>query len=258
MLVSDQEHSQTFGPLRAPALGRGESQDAWNNPLLWRFGRYRTYGRLRISRSVLEHAVFGLLLSGLIIALCQGIPKAFSLQDFDLIASVAVGLHVLWTSHRMGKRMAFLKRDSFLDELLLTEMTPREITGAIAQSVSRPILASLSGVLLPLYLICASKAIAGSQGQRFYAVLWGLLAPFLVLMIFSIPWLCIRKTLLPAGKCWSAGAIIILWLVALPASAVIGNPLAPGIVAGVLLVVTIGFALHVGPGVPALLANRET
>lgn len=256
--VRAQEHSQTLAPMRAPALGAGDSHASWNNPIIWWLCRYRSVGSFRFSRTILTHLLFGLGLGALMALLAAALPTHFALYDFNMIASVAVGVHMFWISYRMCRCMDGVLSGSFLDELLLTEMTPREIAGGIAQSIARPILASLLAITLPYYLVCAGRAIgSGSREQVFCTVAWGILAPFVALTVFALPWLGIRRALLPPSRQWATVSIVYLWAGALPASALLGNVLASSITVGVLLFLTISYAVHTGSKIPGMLAKRE-
>lgn len=258
--MAEQHNSQTLAPLRAPALAEKESHEVGNNPLLWRLGRYRLWGRVPVSRIAVEHLLFGLGIAALMLALPLAAPALFDLRDFNLLASVAIGLHMFWMSMRVCYRMDALFETPFFDEMLLTAMTPREIAGALAQSASRPMLASLAGMLGPLY--AASLASTFGEGcpgaVRFSCISWGVLAPFVALSVFSMPWVLLWGSL--AGPLRGLGAKLVAhaWPAVLPAAAIFGNTLATAIAAGLLVFAALNAALLAAPRVPAMLADRES
>jgi len=257
--VSNQEDSHTLAPMRAPALADCDADDVGGNPLLWRLGRYRRRGRTVFSRLVLQHLLFGCAMAGVVLGLSGAMPAMFEANDFNFIASVAVGAHMLWLSMRTCFRMDAWLATSFFDELLLTAMSPREIASAIAQSVSRPIFASLVGTLAP---ICAAQAGAAVFGDPCAPhpsafVFWGVLAPFVALSVFAAPWLVMWETMVGPVRALPVKLMLYAWPGALPISGFLGNVAVSAATAGVLAFALLNAALLLAPKVPALLADRE-
>lgn len=245
--------------MRAPALAEGDADEIGGNPLLWRLGRYRRRGRLAYSPLVLRHAAFGLLLAGIVLGLPTVASTLFASDDFNLIASVAVGLHILWISVRTCYRMDGLLATSFFDEMMLTAMSPREIASALAQSVSRPVFASLAATLLP---VCAfqvgSVACGGTCATaRSAFVFWGVLSPFVALTVFAVPWLVMWESFAGPARSLPIKLVVYAWPSALPMSAAMGNAAISAATAGVLAFLALNAALVLAPRVPAMLADRE-
>jgi len=257
--LTPSRRSRTVAAWRAPARGAREGHDPATNPLLWMLGRYRLVRGRPCSRNVVEHFVFGLLLSGLALFLSIAFPERFALSDFNFIAIVLAGAHILWLTTRLAARLKRWTTGTFLDQVLVTALKPHEIAGAIAQSAARPIFACFAGSFTPLLALeWFQRLTANGRSSLAVPAVWTLAAPFIALAIFMVPWSLMWRAWKPAGAgrpVWPL-ALAAAWGFAVPAVAVAWHPVLSFAVEGLLLFATLACAMHVAGNVPELLALR--
>ncbi len=264
MAAQDESHNFTaaqkdsLANLRSPEMGTCEALGASDNPLLWYLGRYRRVWGIDVSIVVAKQIAYGLILAGIMIGNSILWPQNFSINEINIIATLAVGLHIYWMAMRMSKRVRYLIDSEMLEELLLTRMQPREIASAICQSVSRPILASLLGVFLPIYLLDWVHIMESpSHSGISVAAGWGVLLPFVVLVIFAFPWILLDLALNRRKTSFWIFGLVAGWAVLAPFASIMWSPPVSFCLIVALTVATLNTALVIGPKVPKILAGEE-
>ncbi|MCB2154551.1 hypothetical protein KQI84_06665 [bacterium] len=209
----------TVAELRHPSAGKKGPSCPERNPLLWRLGAYRRVGRFAYSRLVLKFGLFGFGLASLAVILAIVLPQFFSAHDFSFLSSMLVSAHVFWLSASMWRRLAAWRSSSFLDELLLTNLTASEIATGLAHATARPIGASFLGALLPIYVyqaICGYCGLTDDSIVGHPILVWPFLGPFVLLGLFSIPWISMSMAWNPCVvRHWPA-ALLVGWIAVPP------------------------------------------
>ena len=209
----------TVAELRHPSAGKRDPYCPETNPLRWRLGGDRRWHGVTYSRLVLKFGLFGFLMAAFTVGLAIFLPRFFSAQNFNFLTAFIVSAHVFWLSTSMWRRIQSWKHTSFLDELLLTNLSSREITTALAHAAARPIGASFLGSLVPIYVyqgICGYCGIAPLPMAGHTLLVWLFLAPFVLLALFALPWMAMSIAWNPcAGRHWPA-AVIAGWIAVPP------------------------------------------